>query len=244
MKGVILSRCPEARITDLTHEVDPGQIRPAAYLLNTAWPYYPKGTVHTVVVDPGVGGERAALAAEAGGHWFVAPDNGVLSEVFEDAPPDRVVRVENEAYFVKPVSRTFHGRDIFSPAAAALAGGVDPGGLGPVVKEWVHPPRPEPEADGEAGIRGEVIYVDRFGNLVTNVPASALSAGAQVEIGERQIEGLQRSYDAVPPGALLALIGSTDRLEISINGGRAAAELGVRLGAPVRVRPGTGKGSA
>jgi S-adenosylmethionine hydrolase len=236
MKGVILSRCPAARLVDLTHGIAPGRIASAAYVLSTAWRYFPDQSVHLAVVDPGVGTSRRIIAAQIGTHRFVAPDNGLLSLVLDEAGDEdrRVVHVTREDLNVVPTSRTFHGRDIFAPIAAALACGVPLHELGNPVAGWIRLPSSEPiERDG--GVNGEVIHIDRFGNLITNIGSELVSEGDAIEVAGRRIEGLAGSYGSVEPGELLALIGSTGRLEISVNGGDAAAELAADLGTRVEV---------
>jgi len=235
MKGVIASRCPAARVIDLTHDLAPGDVTAAGYLLSTAWRYFPQGTVHVAVVDPGVGSERAILAASLGGQYFIAPDNGLLSAVFDDHEPQRVVRVESESVRLAPVSQTFHGRDIFAPAGAALAGGAALGELGPAVEHWVSLPHLVPAEDARGALVGQIVHIDRFGNLITNIAADDVPAEATIEIGDRAIHGVRRSYASVSRGELLAIIGSAGRLEISVNRGDAAAMLRVECGTDVRV---------
>ncbi|MBI1374463.1 MAG: hypothetical protein GC159_17235 [Phycisphaera sp.] len=237
MKGVILSRCPAARIVDITHDVEPGNVHAAGHLLRGAWRYFPAGTVHTVVVDPGVGSDRRVLAAEVDGHRFVGPDNGVLSGVFDDVAPSRVIDVTNDALFLKPVSRTFHGRDIFAPVAASLACGVALDELGDVVDSWIHLPRLAPATDASGAVIGQIVYVDRFGNLVSNIEEADVSAMARpvVHIGGRAIAGVSTSYASVDEGKLVAVIGSTGRLEISVNRGSAAERLRAAVGTELRV---------
>lgn len=236
MKGVILSRCPAARLVDITHGIAPGRIASAAYVLSTAWRYFPDQSVHLAVVDPGVGTSRRIIAAQVGTHRFVAPDNGLLSLVLDEAEADerRVVHVTRDDLNVVPTSRTFHGRDIFAPIAAALAGGMPLHELGNPVAGWIRLPVREPvEQDGR--ITGEVIHIDRFGNLITNIPAELVDERDAIEIAGRRIDGLVGSYGSVAAGELLALIGSTGRLEISTRGGDAASELSAELGTAVEV---------
>lgn len=236
-KGVALARCPTARIVDLVHDLEPGDVRTAGHLLAAAWRYFPEGTVHAAVVDPGVGTGRRILAAEfdgpTGTQRMVAPDNGLLSAVFDDTEPTRVVSVENEAHFLQPISATFHGRDVFAPIAAALADGIDPGDLGPDTDSWIHLPRRQPIVDPDGSIVGEVVYIDRFGNLVTSLTTEHANDSCTFTIGQRTVSGIQRTYGSVDSGSLVALIGSTGRVEISVNGGSAAGMLGMQIGAPV-----------
>lgn len=248
MKGVVLGICPDAALVDLTHEIPPQDIRVAAFELAAAWRYFPAETVFLVVVDPGVGSGRRALAARAGGYRFVAPDNGVLGPVLRTDPAALVVEL-TEARFAKPqVSRTFEGRDRFAPAAAWLARGTAIEALGPRVTDWHPLVLPEPRAEGQT-LHGVVQRVDRFGNLVTNIDRAALAAlgapvagtgsegkrGAVLSIGGRRIDGIAGTYADVPAGSLCALFGSSGWLEIAVNGGNAADRLGLGAGASVRV---------
>lgn len=236
MTGVIASRC-DARVIDLTHGVDPGDITSAAYLLGTSWRYFPPGTVHLSVVDPGVGTDRGILAAEVDGHRFVAPDNGLLADVLATVgETDTVVRVSRPDLHLPKVSQTFHGRDVFAPIAAAIASGEPIAKLGEPATDWVRLGNREPQTDA-GRIEGEVVYIDRFGNLITSIHAIHLAEATRptVQLADRAVTGLAPSYESVEPGELLAIIGSTDRLEISINGANAAQELGVATGEPVQV---------
>ena len=245
MKGVILSICPKASVVDVSHDVDPQDIRAAAYLLDAAYPYFPEDTVHTVVVDPGVGSGRAIIAVQAGGHYFLAPDNGVLTKVLEGSVLQTAVRVENPAYFIQPVSRTFHGRDIFAPVAAHMAAGKLLDAFGPRISAEDMVQLEIPAAYLSKGeLAGAIITVDRFGNLITNIPENLVQQLApgkdesrlQVQVGSYQIKGLSPSYQSVSPGELLAIIGSRGYLEISVNQGDARAYCGVGEDAPVVVK--------
>jgi S-adenosylmethionine hydrolase len=243
MNGVILGRAPRARIVDLTHGIAPGDIAAGAFALAAAWRFFPRGTVHVAVVDPGVGGPRAALAAWAGGHYFLAPDNGVLTLALRAAGAPQLRRLENPRLRLREVSRTFHGRDVFAPAAAWLAGGGAFAQLGPGAPDFQRLPWPAVVRRAGA-VAGEVVYVDRFGNAITNLDEPALRAvrggreALRVWAGRRAWGGLRSHYQAVPPGARVALIGSTGFLELAINGGSAARRDGVRVGTKVRVDAG------
>jgi S-adenosylmethionine hydrolase len=245
MKGVILGRQPEARLVDLTHGVPSHDVRTAAFMLAAAVPAFPEETVHLTVVDPGVGGTRRVLAAKANGHLHVAPDNGILTLVAQgrrlfgpDAGPAAVVAVEDETHYRRDVSSTFHGRDVFAPLAAALAGGVDLDSLGPRIDDFERVDLPLPERDGGT-IRGRVLYVDPFGNLVTNIAGTMLEArdGSRMEIraSGAVIRGLCRAYCDVPPGILLAYIGSAGLLEVAVNQQSAAVRLAAVIGTAVTV---------
>lgn len=229
MKGVILSRHPQATIVDLTHGIEPQDVREAAFWISRSYSYFPAGTVHVAVVDPGVGTSRAILAVEAHGHIFLAPDNGLLGGVMRGA---RVFRVESPELEAK-ASATFHGRDLFAPIAAELASGrarLETIGapFTPKVSSAL-----EPASRHEGALHGTVISVDRFGNLITNV--DRFDAPADVIVAGRTAR-LVRTYGDAAPGELIALSGSFGALEISIAGGDAAAVLGVRRGAQVIVK--------
>ena len=252
MKGVILERCPEAVIVDMSHGVPSHNVHTAAFMLASAAPAFPEGTVHVVVVDPQVGSDRRVLAVEAEGHFYVAPDNGVLTLVArgrslrgKGKPPAQMVSVENRRFSRTEVSSTFQGRDVFAPVAAAMASGVALKEFGPPVDSIVPFDLPLPEEKGDT-ILGQVLYVDPFGNLVTNVAAEMLAglrlgeAGAehgavQVTVSGAVIRGLCRAYCDVPAGSLLAYIGSAGLLEVAVNRQSAAARLGADIGTPLRV---------
>jgi S-adenosylmethionine hydrolase len=227
VKGVLLRGAPGVTLVDITHSVSPGDVLGAQYLLTRTWRRFPEGTVHLAVVDPGVGTERRALAARRHGHAFVAPDNGLLSPVLHDA--------EVVALPIPPsAAPTFHGRDVFAPAAAALAAGRRLGDLGSPVRDAMRRGPNEPRRDGTTTI-GEVIWVDRFGNLVTNIPAATLPPGGNILVGPRTIGSLARTFSDVEPGALVAYVGSDGTVEIAVRDGSAAGTLGTGRGAVVKV---------
>ncbi len=231
VKGALLRRAPGVTLVDVTHEVLPGDVAAAAYLLGRTWRAFPEGTVHLVVVDPGVGTERRALAAEVAGRFFVAPDNGVLTRVLE-AGAARVVAVS-----VDPgASPTFHGRDVFAPAAARLAAGEPLAALGTPVADPVLLPPPRLERRGAEWI-GEVVHVDRVGTLVTSVPPSVTAAGESVQVAGHDVP-LGRTFADAASGALVAFVGSGGTVEVAVRDGRAEEVLGVGRGAEVRVLPG------
>lgn len=232
MKGLLAERVPGVLLDDVSHSVRAGDIRGAMWALGRYWRRYPPGTVHLVVVDPGVGTGRMPLALEADGRFVVAPDNGVVTHVLTAADSRRCVEIRGVEPPGEP-SATFHGRDVFAPAAAVLAGGRSLSDLGPPLEAPVELTDPEPVRE-EQRLRGEVVHVDRFGNLVTNLPGSWLSRGAVVEVRERRIP-LVTTYGDAAPGELLALVGSSDRLEIAERDGSAAERLGSYRGDPVRV---------
>jgi hypothetical protein len=236
VKGAILAVNPLARLVDLTHAIPPQDVRRAALALEEAYPFFPAGTVHLAVVDPGVGTARRALAVRAAGHCFVGPDNGLLGFLL-DRPGAEVVSLTVARFHRTPVSRTFHARDVFGPVAAHCSLGVPLGELGPRIRDPARlPPRSRPT--GRGGVTGVVVLADRFGNLVTDLPAAALPdvpERCRVELGGVRIDGLVGTYGEVPRGALGALIGSAGRLEVFVREGSARDRLGLRPGAPVRL---------
>lgn len=231
MKGVILSAAPGVTIVDITHEIEPQDIHGARLLMERCWRRYPRGTVHVVVVDPGVGGSRAAIAVTAHGQFLVGPDNGVLSAAIA-ATRARVVSLRVPA----DASATFHGRDVFAPAAARLATGTPLAAVGsPHATPLVHSD-PEPVVLPNGSVSGEVVHADRFGNVITNLRDPLAGCGAVVEIAGRQLPVL-RTYADVGPGEPLALIGSGGRLEIAVRNGHAARVLGLARGSRVLLVP-------
>lgn len=247
MKGVILAIAPDVRLVDITHHVSPQQIHQAAYMVQTFYEYFPTGTVHLVIVDPGVGSDRAPIVIETPQGWFVAPDNGVLTYIWRDAierwGPERChARLLSERrYWRSDISSTFHGRDIFSPVAAHLARGVPTDMLGPRLPAPVEASLEQPGPHRCGGLVGRIIHIDHFGNCITNITPrhleeGGLGRGLAVEIIGQRIEGLSRTYSDAQLGTLLTLIGSSGRLEISVRNGSAAQTLGVGIGDTVRVR--------
>ena len=239
VKGVVLSICPEAACVDITHEIPPHDIMTGALELAAAYKYFPSGTVFVVVIDPGVGSVRRPLAAEAGGYRFVAPDNGVLTLVFKEMPPSRVVELTERRYARPTVSRTFEGRDRFGPAAAWLAKGIELSALGRTLDNWQSLSVPEPTVT-DAQITSEVLRVDRFGNLITNVDRQTFDrfAGTErVEIvaGSATVGKVVMTYADAESGALCALFGSSEHLEIVVNGGSAAERLALGRGARITI---------
>ena len=237
MKGVIAGIAPDARVIDLTHAVGDFNIVEAAFRIRQAHPWFPEGTIHVIVVDPGVGGERRAVAMRAGGHVFVAPDNGVLSSIDADKGHDELVELTNPGFFLPDVSATFHGRDIFAPVAAHIANGTALSELGPALECIQRAPVPEPSMSSDGRIVGTVLWADRFGNLVTNIPSPMLGNGVveRIEVNDRAIGGLSRTFGDVDAGNWVAMIGSFGMLEIGVNLGNAAERLGQGTGAVVTV---------
>ncbi len=225
VKAVLLSRAPGATLVDITHQVSPGDVRAGQYLLARAWHRFPAGTVHLAVVDPGVGTARRALAASAGGHWFVAPDNGLLSFL----PSPRFVSLPIPA----GAAPTFHGRDVFAPAAAALASGTPLERLGSPITDAYHSPLPTPRHDGVAVV-GEVLYLDRFGTLISNIPGAQVEPGVRIRVAGTDVGVLRRTFGDVERGTLVAFVGSGGTVEVAVRDGSAARLLGVGVGAEVR----------
>jgi S-adenosylmethionine hydrolase len=243
MKGVILNICPDVTLVDISHDVPPHDVLAGALELGASYRYFPTGTIFLVVVDPGVGSARRGVAVEAGDYMFVAPDNGILTAIVDEHPPKRVVELDDRRYTLPVVSCTFEGRDRFAPAAAWLANGVDLGALGSSAGALHRLDVPKPTVEpGSGAVRGEVLRVDRFGNLITNIDRQifegvALPRGPGVEIllGSHHVRKVVSSYADAAAGEVCALFGSTDHLEIATNGGSAAALLDLGRGAPVRV---------
>lgn len=240
MKGVILSICPDVTLVDLGHDLPPHDVRAGARLLAECCHYYPPGTIFVAVVDPGVGSARRAIAADTGDYRFVGPDNGVLGLVLDAQPPKKIVELTDRKYQRATVSRTFEGRDRFAPAAAWLARGVALALLGRGVRDYERLTWSSPVVAADR-IEGEVAWVDRFGNLISNIAHSALDrlvrdGAIDVHLGEHVIPRLVGTYADAPAGEVCALFGSTDHLEISLNGASAAGHFGAGAGTPVTVR--------
>jgi hypothetical protein len=241
MKGVVLSICPDAVLVDISHDLPAHDIPFAARELAATYKYFPAGTIFLVVVDPGVGSARRGIAADVGDWRFVAPDNGVLTAVLQEAPPKKVVELTERRYARPTVSRTFEGRDRFAPAAAWLAKGIQLPALGRAVSDYVQIDLAQAVLlDGE--IRGEVVRVDRFGNVVTNVDRRLCEklTGAEgtmrIEVGGRPVDRLVSTFSEIGAGDVCALFGSTDHLECAAHAASAAEVLGVGAGAVVTVR--------
>ena len=259
MKGVILGICPDATLIDISHDIPAHDVANAAFVLGGACCYYPTGTVHVAVVDPGVGTARNPIMMVTPTGVYLAPDNGVLTYILlrngasvgsaagRSRPGDAFMEpvrisvpesckahaLDREEYWLKPVSNTFHGRDIFSPAAAHFSAGVSPGELGTPIHNVTCLNVPMPEEAGGI-ILGHVIHIDRFGNLISNIrPRNAVERGVEVEVKERLIPGLSSSYASSE--GLLAIIGGRGYLEIAVKEGSAAQHLGATVGTPVKV---------
>jgi len=241
MKGIILGISPTATIVDISHEIAPQDVHEAAYTLYAAYSYFPQGSIHVVVVDPGVGSERRAIALRTPQATFVAPDNGVLSYVVAGERVEEIVHVTNPRYHLPPVSRTFHGRDIFAPIAAHLARGIPLAELGEPLTEIVAFPLPRPQVRPDGTIVGQVIHIDRFGNLITSIMSKDLADHPLLREGiigikGQSIRGTANNYAEGAPGKLLALIGSSDHLEIAVSGGSASQTLEAKVGDEVLLK--------
>ena len=239
MKGVVLGLCPHVTFVDISHDIDPHDVLAGALELAACYRYFPAGTIFLVVVDPGVGSTRRPLAADAGGYRFVAPDNGVLSLVFRESAPKRVVELTERKYARPTVSRTFEGRDRFAPAAAWLAKGIDLIALGRTLTAWTPLDVPEPAAT-DSQIVAEILRVDRFGNLITNLDRRTFerfagSGGIEIMAGTQAVDTVVATYTDATPGSVCALFGSSDHLEVAVNGGSAAERLQLARGARVTV---------
>lgn len=240
MKGVVLSRAPGAAVIDLCHDVPPQDIVAGALALEAATGFFPPATVFLAVVDPGVGGERAAIAIETERSFLVGPDNGLFTLFLRREPARRIVRITNPAHHLQPVSPTFHGRDIFAPAAAHLAGGGAIDDLGDTHSEAAPLCMPHPIVEGD-NLAAHVLAQDRFGNLVTDLSAEELnrwrgSDDVAIRAGSLEIGGVLRTFAEAEAGALLAYVGSGGRLEIGLRDGSAAAHTGLTRGATILLR--------
>jgi S-adenosylmethionine hydrolase len=240
MKGVIAGICPQAQVVDIGHMVTPFEVSEASFLIAQAYPYFPAGTVHVVIVDPGVGTSRRPLLVEAAGQYFVAPDNGVLTMVYANEEKRKVRAVTSETYFLERVSRTFHGRDIFAPVAAHLARGVKPARFGKAIEDYMRLSFEKPVRTARRGWTGAVLKIDRFGNLVTNFSAAEFPQIEQqpfeMQVGLQYVRHLAQNYAECGPGELFAIAGSSGYIEVSSSQASAAKILGCGVGAPVELR--------
>ncbi|HJT35232.1 MAG TPA: SAM-dependent chlorinase/fluorinase [Pirellulales bacterium] len=239
MKGVILSINPAANIVDITHSVPPQDVRRGALVLDEATPWFPDGTIHVAVVDPGVGSSRRIVYARFGEQQYIAPDNGLLSRLALRGPASRMISLEAPEFWLPRVSATFHGRDIMAPAAARLSLGLPAERLGPPTTDFVKLVWPEVVILPRT-IKGSVESIDSFGNLVTDITEQKLAEAprderVRIACDEHETLGIFRTYSDQPPATLMALIGSHGKLELAIVGESAAAMLGIRTGTPVKV---------
>ena len=242
MKGVILEIVPEAAIVDISHAVQAFDVLDGAIAISQAYSYFPNGTVHVVVVDPGVGTTRRPIMASSDGYHFVAPDNGVLSMVYAKEERIHVRHVTSDHYFRQPVSNTFHGRDVFAPVAAYLAKQVDSHKFGDEIEDFVRFAAPRPKPAGDNRIRAVVLKVDRFGNLITNVTPQdvpALFSGKpdlfKIVVGSKEVTEIQTSYAEGAPGQVFGILGSMGYLEIAANRAPASQITGANKGSEVTI---------
>jgi S-adenosyl-L-methionine hydrolase (adenosine-forming) len=234
MKGVILGIAPKAQLVDISHDIASYDVVEAAFLIESAYSYFPQGTVHVLVVDPGVGSERRPMAAVAHGHRFVGPDNGVFSNVLQN----EAYHITNKSLFLQSVSRTFHGRDIFAPVAAHLAGGLPIDAVGPRIADFVKRPFPTPVRKGNK-IIGTVLRIDKFGNIITNLRRSDLGREFSIVVAGVRIRRLCATFSETEPGEFFAVEGSTGYIELALNQSSAAERLKARRGAEIEVESGT-----
>ncbi len=237
MKGVILSINPEVALVDISHSIGPQNVRQGAVLLAEATTWFPAETIHVGVVDPGVGTERRIVYARIGDQHYIVPDNGLLSRLTLKTRPSLIIAVENPEHWLPSVSNTFHGRDIMAPVAAQLSLGMEPDRLGPPLGGLVELNWPAPRVESNA-ITGEIVWVDGFGNLISNITTAVLATipdynRVTIEIAEHAIRGIDRTYGDRAANTLLALVGSSGYLEVSITGGNAAAQLNAAAGMPI-----------
>jgi hypothetical protein len=240
MKGVILGICPEATLVDITHDITAHDVLEGALQLAASYRYFPAGTVFLAVVDPGVGSARRGIAAEAGDYRFVAPDNGVLTVVFRELPPRRVVELSERRYARPTVTRTFEGRDRFAPAAAWLAKGTQLSALGRAITDYHRLEVPIVQANADS-LQGVVVHVDRFGNLVTNIDRRSFEAFVKPQgrlrilAAGHPVDRLVSTYTEIGAGEVCALFGSSDHLELAANSTSAASVLGLGKGAVLEI---------
>lgn len=249
VKGVILANAPDARIVDLTHEIEPQDVQAGAFALEGVWRYFPEGTVFVAIVDPGVGSARAVVYGVREGRLFLGPENGILTFVLR--PGDPTYRLDVDRFSLPERSSTFHGRDIFAPAAGRLASGFPPEHAGARIDSIQRLARPRPRLDRDGSLLGEVIAVDRFGNLITTISgedlrafAGAATSGLEVEVGATKIRGIARHYSEAAKGSALAVVDSLGFLEIAVRNGNARTELDANVGAEVRLRRPRAAGAA
>ena len=238
MKAVILGICPDARIVDISHSVPKFDVRMGAFTLASAAPYFPDGTIHVAVVDPSVGTKRRALIVETKRCFYVGPDNGLLILAAEKDGISQAYEIRNPKLMLSRVSSTFHGRDIFAPSAARLASGISPTEFGPKVKDCKRPSFSKPTLRANNELKGEVLHIDDFGNLITNVSSSDLAKLGikitrllNISLKDTLLHlQLYKTYGEAPLRSALAIIGSHDLLEISVNQGSASQKLKAKVG--------------
>lgn len=239
MKGVILGIAPRARLVDLSHDVSPYRVSSGGFVIAQAYRYFPPKTVHLAVVDPGVGSARRPILMEAAGQYFVGPDNGLFAMVCSREPQHRIRAITAEKYRLPAVSQTFHGRDVFAPAAAHLAAGVPPARFGKLIDDYLRPLSEKPVRTARRGWTGAILHVDRFGNLITNFEFEEfplVGAGRfEMQVGLQIVRLFANHYAECPPGEAVVIPGSSGYLEVSVNQGSAARQLGCGVGAPLEL---------
>lgn len=240
MKGVILGICPEATLVDLCHETAAYDVASGSFLLHSAVRFFPAGTIHVAVVDPGVGGERRQILAHIDDQFFVAPDNGLLSYPMSSGAVRAIRAIVAREYLLQPVSATFHGRDVFAPVAGHLARGVPPDRFGPEISDVVHLAMPRPRVEPSGRLTGQVVWIDRFGNCVTNITgddlehfATGVGGNIRVVLDGRPLGGIVRFFGEAGPGGRGAVIGSTGHLELFSHQDNLARQWGIASGASV-----------
>lgn len=236
MKGVILSINKNAQVIDITHEIEPQNIRSASFTLRACFREFPEKTIFVAVVDPGVGSKRRAILVETEKYFFIAPDNGLLSFIFNETKDFRVFEITNEEFFRKPVSKTFHGRDIFSPAAAHLSTGIKAEKFGEEIEDFIKFGETKPQKISENEIEAEIIHIDRFGNLITNLKREDLTEEFVVKIGEHKIEKLQNYFSEAEKNEIFMIFGSAGFLEIAANQNSARKILNAKVGDKILVK--------
>jgi S-adenosylmethionine hydrolase len=235
VKGVLLSLNPDLTLVDISHQIPPQDIFTGAFTLSQAYSYFPSGTIHLAVVDPGVGTARKALAASAGGHFFVAPDNGILTYIMGAHQDFVAYEVTADHYFRKPVSATFHGRDVFAPVAAWISRRIDLHQLGPKLETPVRLQMPALKRLRENLIQGAILAADQFGNLITNLKPEEMPMPFKILAGQKEITAFRKTYSEGAPGEFIVVPGSTGYFEIAVKGASAAAALNLKAGAPIGV---------
>ena len=235
MKGVMLSVNPEIQLVDISNLVPPQDIFTGAFTLSKSWSYFPPGTIHLAIVDPGVGARRKALAVQANAHYFVAPDNGILTYVFDEYPSFEAYEITAEHYYRKPVSQTFHGRDIFAPIAAWISRGIPLQQVGVELRDPFRLELPAIQKVKDALIQGQILAVDQFGNPITNVTPKDVPRPFKILAGKREVTSVYKTYAEGKPGEVFVVTGSTGYLEIAVKDGSAAAALEIKTGSPVGI---------
>lgn len=242
LRGAILKANPEANVVDITHQVAPGNILEAAFILSCAYPFYPEGTIHVAVVDPTVGSDRRGLLVSTENHYFIGPDNGIFSYVFAREEVYNVFELTEDHFFLKPLSNTFHGRDIFAPVAGFLSKGVETGRLGTLTEQWLTLSIPLPAEVRSKAWKGSILHADAFGNLITNftpdqIPLDENGYPAIVKIltTRGEVKQVRKYFSEFPDREPFLLLGSAGYYEIAINGDSAAAALNLKAGSEIGV---------